>query len=108
MARISTFIAGLLVVMAVHISSLPQVHGADAVPLQRIAFGSCVKQDKPQPIWEPVVETKRGASYCNSGCRIASCNRPINPHLPSMSPGHSVPRNGSRSPLATFFLTTSY
>ena len=27
-------------------------------PLQRIAFGSCAKQDKPQPIWDAVVETK--------------------------------------------------
>ncbi len=26
--------------------------------LQRIAFGSCAKQDKPQPIWDAVVETK--------------------------------------------------
>jgi alkaline phosphatase D len=27
-------------------------------PLQRIAFGSCAKQDKPQPIWDAVIETK--------------------------------------------------
>src|ERR1019366_4387434 len=27
-------------------------------PLSRIAFGSCAKQDKPQPIWDAVVETK--------------------------------------------------
>lgn len=27
-------------------------------PLQRIAFGSCAKQDQPQPIWESVVATK--------------------------------------------------
>lgn len=26
--------------------------------LSRIAFGSCAKQDKPQPIWDAVVETK--------------------------------------------------
>ena len=26
--------------------------------LQRIAFGSCAKQDKPQPIWDAVLETK--------------------------------------------------
>jgi alkaline phosphatase D len=30
----------------------------DAVPLSRIAFGSCAKQDKPQPIWDAVVDTK--------------------------------------------------
>lgn len=27
-------------------------------PLSRLAFGSCAKQDKPQPIWEAVIETK--------------------------------------------------
>lgn len=27
-------------------------------PLSRLAFGSCAKQDKPQPIWDAVVETK--------------------------------------------------
>ncbi len=27
-------------------------------PLSRIAFGSCAKQDQPQPIWEAIVETR--------------------------------------------------
>lgn len=36
------------------VSSLAQAQE----PLQRIAFGSCAKQDKPQPIWDAVVETK--------------------------------------------------
>lgn len=27
-------------------------------PLKRIAFGSCAKQDKPQPIWDSIVELK--------------------------------------------------
>lgn len=31
---------------------------AEDVPLERIAFGSCAKQDKPQPIWDAVVEMK--------------------------------------------------
>ncbi len=31
---------------------------AVAAPLERIAFGSCAKQDKPQPIWDAVVATK--------------------------------------------------
>lgn len=31
---------------------------ADEPPLSRIAFGSCARQDKPQPIWDAVVETK--------------------------------------------------
>ncbi len=30
---------------------------ADEAPLTRIAFGSCCKQDKPQPIWDAIVET---------------------------------------------------
>ena len=29
-----------------------------APPLSRIAFGSCARQDKPQPIWDAVVATK--------------------------------------------------
>lgn len=33
------------------------VRGDEPV-VSRIAFGSCAKQDKPQPIWEAVVETK--------------------------------------------------
>ncbi len=37
---------------------LAQVSVADERLLSRIAFGSCAKQDKPQPIWEAVVETK--------------------------------------------------
>ncbi len=31
---------------------------ADSQVLSRIAFGSCAKQDKPQPIWDAVVEMK--------------------------------------------------
>ena len=31
---------------------------ASSEVLQRIAFGSCAKQDKPQPIWDAVVEMK--------------------------------------------------
>jgi alkaline phosphatase D len=30
----------------------------DDVPLTRIAFGSCAKQDQPQPIWDAVVDLK--------------------------------------------------
>lgn len=37
---------------------LTQSSVADEDPLSRIAFGSCAKQDKPQPIWEAVLETK--------------------------------------------------
>ena len=31
---------------------------ADEPPLSRIAFGSCARQDQPQPVWEAVVATK--------------------------------------------------
>lgn len=31
---------------------------AEVLPLSRIAFGSCAKQDKPQPIWDAVVDLK--------------------------------------------------
>lgn len=27
-------------------------------PLSRIAFGSCANQNKPQPIWGPIVATE--------------------------------------------------
>jgi alkaline phosphatase D len=30
----------------------------DEAPLSRIAFGSCAKQDQPQPIWEAIGETQ--------------------------------------------------
>src|SRR5947207_14364078 len=30
----------------------------DKLVLNRIAFGSCARQDKPQPIWDAVVATK--------------------------------------------------
>jgi len=34
------------------------LRAADEVPLSKIAFGSCAKQDQPQPIWEAIVETE--------------------------------------------------
>src|SRR5438046_491914 len=34
------------------------VSAADESLLSRVAFGSCAKQDKPQPIWDAVVERK--------------------------------------------------
>ena len=33
-------------------------HGDDKLTLSRIAFGSCARQDKPQPIWDAVVAAK--------------------------------------------------
>src|SRR5437879_10728615 len=32
--------------------------GPDKKPLSRIAFGSCAHQDRPQPIWAPIVATR--------------------------------------------------
>ncbi|MCI0685149.1 MAG: alkaline phosphatase D family protein [Gemmataceae bacterium] len=40
--------------LAVHLSP---VH-AGAAPVERIAFGSCVHQDKPQPVWDAIVATR--------------------------------------------------
>ncbi len=37
--------------------STPPALAADA-PVSRIAFGSCAKQDRPQPIWDAVVGTR--------------------------------------------------
>jgi len=39
---------------------LPAARPAPAAdpPVARLAFGSCAKQDKPQPIWDAVVGTK--------------------------------------------------
>lgn len=37
--------------------ALPMIHPLAAQePLRRIGFGSCAKQDKPQPIWDSIVE----------------------------------------------------
>lgn len=51
MPRIALFATLVLFVQA---TLLP---ADDAAPLSRITFGACVKQDKPQPIWEAIVET---------------------------------------------------
>jgi alkaline phosphatase D len=48
----------LLTLLATYLIASPQSVSADDAPLSRIAFGSCAKQDQPQPIWEAVVETK--------------------------------------------------
>jgi alkaline phosphatase D len=38
--------------------TLVGVSRADDSLLSRIAFGACAKQDKPQPIWDAIIETK--------------------------------------------------
>ena len=37
--------------------TVPSAHAGEAV-LSRIAFGSCARQDKPQPIWDAVIATR--------------------------------------------------
>ena len=37
--------------------AIPSANAGEPI-LSRIAFGSCAKQDKPQPIWDAVIETK--------------------------------------------------
>ena len=51
--RLSVSVLAALVLLASNRFTL-----AAEQPLTRIAFGSCAKQDKPQPIWEAVVETR--------------------------------------------------
>ena len=48
----------LLILSMVLSMSSSVLHAADETPLSRIAFGSCLKQDKPQTIWESIVETQ--------------------------------------------------
>ena len=46
----------LLLVSLLDSTSRPDL-AADEQPLERVAFGSCAKQDKPQPIWDAVIAT---------------------------------------------------
>lgn len=47
----------ILILSFVLMTAAPKLRAADEMPLSRIAFGSCAKQDQPQPIWEAIVET---------------------------------------------------
>ncbi len=47
----------LLAVVLLCLGSLAPAAG-EKKPLSRIAFGSCVHQDRPQPIWGPIVAAK--------------------------------------------------
>src|SRR5882724_9941956 len=47
-------IVGLLILA----SWTERINAGDKVILSRVAFGSCARQDKPQPIWDAVVGTK--------------------------------------------------
>ncbi|MCY2964711.1 MAG: alkaline phosphatase D family protein [Planctomycetota bacterium] len=46
-----------LVLVGLLLAVSPTVHADDTTPLSTIAFGSCAKQDQPQPIWDAVIET---------------------------------------------------
>jgi len=54
MPRIIVNVLSLFVILVASIN----LHAAEETPLTRIGFGSCLKQDKPQPIWEAIVETQ--------------------------------------------------
>lgn len=47
-----------VILACVSLAPVYRLHAADETPLSRIAFGSCAKQDQPQPIWEAIVETQ--------------------------------------------------
>jgi alkaline phosphatase D len=47
-----------LVLLAINISSASGQKIPANKPLNRIAFGSCAGQDKPQPIWDKIIATK--------------------------------------------------
>ena len=48
MRNLSVSLLGLLLAAAANAAD-------DNKPLSRIAFGCCADQDKPQPVWEPVL-----------------------------------------------------
>jgi len=57
MLRHSALIAFLLAVANFSLVCA-SLRADDAKPLSRIGFGSCLRQDKPQPIWTPLLATK--------------------------------------------------
>lgn len=57
MSRFAHFLL-LNLLVASRVLSAAEPTSAGSEVLRRIAFGSCAKQDKPQPIWDAVVEMK--------------------------------------------------
>jgi alkaline phosphatase D len=47
-----------LILLSVLILPAAEAFGADETALSRIAFGSCARQDQPQPIWDGVVAAR--------------------------------------------------
>jgi alkaline phosphatase D len=61
--RVASFTLGVAMNLrqyfaAVLLALAPALAHADDTPLERIAFGSCAHQDRPQPIWESIVAAK--------------------------------------------------
>lgn len=52
---VSTVVA-MIFAAALPLIATDSVRAGEEEPLTRIAFGSCAKQDKPQPIWDAIVE----------------------------------------------------
>jgi len=48
----------ILILAFILATGAANLRAADEIPLSKIAFGSCAKQDQPQPIWEAIVETR--------------------------------------------------
>ena len=48
----------ILVLAFVLLGTSPELRAEDQTPLSRIAFGSCAKQENPQPIWDAIIETQ--------------------------------------------------
>lgn len=70
-----------LLASAFLLTTLP-APAADPPVVSRIAFGSCAKQDKPQPIWDAVVEaTRQGTGGVTAspemGWCLANVARPV-------------------------------
>lgn len=52
------FVLGLLLLLLPSRPGLPQGKEAGGEPLRRIAFGSCARQDQPQPIWDAIMAAR--------------------------------------------------
>ncbi len=57
MARIALLYHFLLLLVPAAAGARP---GADEGPLQRLAFGSCMRQGEPQPIWDAILASRPG------------------------------------------------
>lgn len=51
-------VVGVASLFVLVVAANPMPAADDSPPVSRIAFGSCVKQDKPQPIWDAIVAEK--------------------------------------------------